>query len=152
MVGGIRDLVLFKDSYLILGFLSMLVAAFVGNILFGYFNLGFEGQPIAHTDALWNFLGMLIAGWGSVLLGGCPMRQLILAGEGNVDSVITILGMLAGASFAHNFKLASSAEGPTTNGQFAVLMCFVVLGIISFLSSEKVREKGDVKIGKESRC
>lgn len=149
MAGGIRDLILFKDSYLICGFLAMLVAAFVGNLMFGFFNPGFVEQPIAHNDGLWNFLGMVVVGWGSILLGGCPMRQLILAGEGNVDSVVTILGLLVGGAFAHNFKLAASAEGPTLNGQIAVIICFVVLGLISYFSLErsKVKEKGDVKVG-----
>ena len=149
MAGGIRDLILFKDSYLICGFLAMLVAAFIGNLMFGYFNPGFAEQPIAHNDGLWNFLGMVVVGWGSILLGGCPMRQLILAGEGNVDSVVTILGLLVGAAFAHNFKLASSAEVPTSNGQIAIIICFVVLGLISYFSLErsKVKEKGDVKVG-----
>lgn len=149
MVGGIRDLILFKDSYLILGFVAMLVAAFVGNLVFGFFNPGFIEQPVAHNDGLWNFLGMVVVGWGSILLGGCPMRQLILAGEGNVDSVVTILGLVVGGAFAHNFQLASSPQGPTPNGQMAVIICFVVLGLISYFSSErvKVKEKGDVKVG-----
>lgn len=151
MVGGIRDLILFKDSYLILGFLAMLVAALIGNIAFGFFKPGFVEQPIAHNDGLWNFLGMVVVGWGSILLGGCPMRQLVLAGEGNVDSVVTILGLIVGGAFAHNFKLASSAEGPTPNGQIAVIICFVVLLLVSYFSSEmmqsKSNEKGDVKVG-----
>lgn len=149
MAGGIRDLILFKDSYLICGFLAMLVAAFIGNLAFGFFNPGFVEQPIAHNDWLWNFLGMVVVGWGSILLGGCPMRQLILAGEGNIDSVVTILGFLVGGAFAHNFKLASSAEGPTLNGQIAVILCFIVLLLISYLSIEKikVKEKGDVNVG-----
>ena len=78
-----------------------------------YFNPGFAGQPIAHTDGLWNALGMYLAGFGCILLGGCPLRQLILAGEGNTDSAVTVLGLMAGAAFAHNFGLASSGEGPT---------------------------------------
>lgn len=72
MVGGIRDLVLFKDSHLISGFLAIFLVALVGNLVTGNFRLGFSGQPVAHTDWLWNFLGMLLAGLGSVLLGGCP--------------------------------------------------------------------------------
>lgn len=31
---------------------------------------------------------MLLAGFGCVLLGGCPLRQLVLAGEGNSDSAM----------------------------------------------------------------
>lgn len=149
MAGGIRDLILFKDSYLICGFLAMLVAAFVGNLVFGFFNPGFTEQPVAHNDGLWNFLGMVVVGWGSILLGGCPMRQLILAGEGNVDSAVTILGLLVGGAFAHNFKLAASPEGPTPNGQIAVIICFIILSLISYFSLEKskVKDKGEFKVG-----
>ncbi|MBZ4663680.1 MAG: YedE-related selenium metabolism rane protein [Caloramator sp.] len=149
MVGGIRDLILFKDWYLISGFLAIFVAALLGNIVFGFFKLGFVGQPVAHTDGLWNFLGMALAGFGSVLLGGCPMRQLILAGEGNIDSVIAVLGMAVGAAFAHNFKLASSAQGPTVNGKIAVLIGFIVVALIGYFNIERsvdFKVKGDVNI------
>ncbi|WP_072903996.1 YedE family putative selenium transporter [Hathewaya proteolytica] len=141
MVGGIRDTVMFKDTYLLKGFLSIILFAFIGNLIFGQFKFGFEGQPIAHNDGLWNFLGMVVVGWGSVLLGGCPFRQLILAGEGNSDSSITILGMVLGAAFCHNFKLASSGKGPTPNGKVAVIICVVVLLVISYLNSEKFADK-----------
>ena len=136
MVGGTRDMILFKDSYLLVGFISIIVFNFVGNLIFGYFNLGFEGQPVAHTDGLWNFLGMAVVGWGSVLLGGCPLRQLILSGEGNTDSVITVMGMIVGAAIAHNFGLASSAVGVTSNGKIAVFICFALLGVVSYFNSE----------------
>ncbi|MDA8440774.1 MAG: YedE family putative selenium transporter [Peptococcaceae bacterium] len=150
MVGGIRDAILFKDTYLILGFISIIVFATLGNLYFGFYKLGFAGQSIAHVDGLWNFLGMALAGWGSVLLGGCPLRQLILASEGNVDSVITILGMSAGAAFAHNFSLAASAQGPSPNGKIAVLIGFAILLIIAYFNLEKdvkASVQGGVKIG-----
>ena len=70
-------------------------------MILGYFNPGFAGQPIAPTDGLWNALGMALAGFGCVLLGGCPLRQLVLAGEGNTDSAITVFGLMAGAAVAH---------------------------------------------------
>ena len=41
------------------------------------------------------------------------MRQLIMTGEGNTDSAITVLGLVIGAAFAHNFGLAASGNGPT---------------------------------------
>ncbi|SHJ84992.1 YedE family putative selenium transporter [Paramaledivibacter caminithermalis] len=149
MVGGIRDLILFKDTYLISGFITIILFALIGNIALGYFKLGFASQPVAHGDALWNFLGMVLCGWGSVLLGGCPLRQLILAGEGNTDSAIAVIGMLVGAAIAHNFKLASSPKGPTPQGQIAVIICFVILGLIAYLNSEMAthKKKGDVSIG-----
>ncbi|WP_088186867.1 YedE family putative selenium transporter [Desulfosporosinus sp. FKA] len=150
MVGGIRDAILFKDTYLILGFISILVFASLGNLYFGFYKLSFAAQSVAHTDGLWNFLGMALAGWGSVLLGGCPLRQLILASEGNIDSVITVLGMSAGAAFAHNFSLAASAQGPSPNGKIAVLIGFVLLLVIASFNLEretKATVQGGVKIG-----
>jgi len=138
MVGGIRDLLLFKDWTLLSGFLAILVAAAVGNLLTGGFTLSFAGQPVAHTDGLWNFLGMVAVGLGSVLLGGCPLRQLILAGEGNSDSAVTVMGMVVGAAFCHNFGLASSGNGPTANGQMAVLLGLAVMVAIAVMNTAKV--------------
>ena len=136
MVGGIRDLILFKDSHLILGFVAIIMAATCGNLLFGFYKLGFAGQPVAHTDGLWNFTGMLLAGWGSVLLGGCPLRQLIMASEGNSDAVVTVCGMLAGAAFSHNFGLAASAAGPAANGKIAVILGLILVLAVSYYNSD----------------
>lgn len=137
MVGGIRDLIMFKDTYLIMGFFAIFVAALIGNIAIGKFTLGFAAQPVAHSDGLWNFIGMLVVGWGSVLLGGCPLRQLILAGEGNSDSAVTIGGLFVGAALCHNFALAASPAGPSVNGQIAVAICILVLAVISYVNMEK---------------
>ena len=137
MVGGIRDAVLFREWKLLLGFLAILVSAFVVNLILGaatgtaFFNPGFAGQPVAHTDGLWNALGMFLAGFGCVLLGGCPLRQLVLAGEGNTDSAVTVLGLMVGAAFAHNFGLAASADGPTANGKIAVVIGIAVVAVIA---------------------
>lgn len=150
MVGGIRDFVMFKDTHLISGFLAILVVALIGNVITGNFRLGFSGQPVAHTDWLWNFMGMLLAGLGSVLLGGCPLRQIILAAEGNIDSAITFLGMLVGAAFAHNFGLAASGAGATANGKVATIIGLAVVAAIGLMNMERSAEvtlKGDVSIG-----
>ena len=146
MVGGIRDLILFKDWTLLLGFVVILIAAAIANVCFGFFHVGLAGQPIAHTDGLWNFLSMAAVGLGSVMLGGCPLRQLILSGEGNSDSVITVFGYFVGAAFAHNFKLASSATtvtdgvvsgGPTLAGKIATVGILVVLVVIAVINTKK---------------
>ena len=147
MVGGIRDVILFREWKLLAGFAAILVSAFVMNLIVGavtgtpYFNPGFTGQPVAHTDGLWNALGMALAGFGCVLLGGCPLRQLVLAGEGNTDSAITVFGLMAGAAIAHNFGLASSGEGPTGNGKIAVIIGLVVVAVIAVLNSGKGDKK-----------
>jgi len=146
--GGIRDVIMFKDFHLISGFLAIFIAALVGNLLLGQFKLGFVDQPIAHTDGLWNFLGMGLVGFASVLLGGCPLRQLILSAEGNIDSAITVLGLVFGAAFAHNFNLASSAQGPTLNGKVAVVIGFIVVFLIGYFNIEKSTEV-EIKEGVE---
>ena len=143
MVGGIRDIVLFREPKLLMGFGAILVSALVCNLILNgvgeatFFHLGFKGQPIAHTDGLWNCLGMLLVGFGCVLLGGCPLRQLVLSGEGNADSAVTVLGLIVGAAFAHNFGLASSAAGPTGAGKLAVVIGLVVVALIGCLNTFK---------------
>ncbi len=151
MVGGMRDAVMFKDFSLLSGFVAIFVTVLIGNIILGNFH-GFSAylQPIAHASQLWNLLGMALVGWGSVLLGGCPLRQLILAGEGNGDSAVTVLGMLVGAALAHNFKLAGSAAsltdgvysagGISVNGKIAVCIGFAVLLVISLLNTSAFKK------------
>lgn len=146
MVGGIRDVVLFREWKLLVGFIATLISALMVNLLLTaitpdvYFRLGLSGQPIAHSDGLWNALGMFLAGIGCVLLGGCPLRQLVLAGEGNADSGITIIGLMVGAAFAHNFGLASSAEGPTANGRMAVIVGIAAVVLIAMFNTFGKRE------------
>lgn len=145
MVGGIRDLIMFKDTYLIFGFIGIFIAALIANMSFGNFNMGFDAQPIAHMDGLWNFLGMVLSGWACVLLGGCPLRQLILSGEGNVDSAVTIAGLMVGAAFAHNFGLAASIKGVPANGKVAVIVLFLAIAAISVLNSDLLKPKSNKK-------
>ncbi len=154
--GGIRDAVLFRDFYLLLGPVAILAVTVVGNLAIGKFNPGFVGQPVAHADGIWNFIGMALVGWSAILLGGCPLRQLILAGEGNSDSAVAVLGMVVGAAFCHNFGLASSAEGPTGNGKAAVVLCFIVVAAITLLNMEHLgkrkavsTQKGELRDGKD---
>ena len=146
MVGGIRDMVLFKESRLLLGFIAIFVMALIGNLILSavtggtFFKLGMTGQAVSHTDGLWNFLGMLLAGYGCVLLGGCPLRQLILAGEGNTDSAVAILGLMVGAALCHNFGLASSGEGPTANGKIAVIIGLAAVTVIACINTFRKEE------------
>lgn len=139
MVGGVRDVVMFKDFRMLSAFVAIIVAVLVGNLILGSFNVGFEGQPIAHNDGVWNFLGMAMVGWGCALLGGCPLRQVILAGEGNTDSAVTVLGFIVGAAISHNFGLASSAAGIGAGPVAATMILgFVVLAVISVMNLQKV--------------
>lgn len=138
MAGGVRDVVLFKDFHLIYGFLAIIVAVVIGNLITKSFKFGIADQPIAHTDGIFNFLGMALVGWGSVLLGGCPLRQLILAGEGNSDSAVTVFGFIAGATVSHNFGLASSAKGIGSGPVLWVLIAgFVILAALSVFNTKR---------------
>ncbi|WZL72560.1 YedE family putative selenium transporter [Clostridiaceae bacterium 35-E11] len=132
-VGGFRDVILIKDFHLFWGLLGVFAFALIGNLVFNpaAFKIGFVEQPVAHTDHLWNFLSMLLVGYASVLLGGCPLRQMILAGEGDVDAAITFMGLLVGAAFAHNFGLAASPKGVSVNGKAAVMIGLIVVSIIA---------------------
>ena len=141
MAGGLRDAFMLRDFTLLSGFLAIWITITIGNLIMGKYDLGMLSQPIAHTQHLWSFLGMALAGWGSILLGGCPLRQLILAGEGNGDSAVTVLGMVVGAAIAHNFGMAGNPDslvdgvykvgGTSTVGMVAVILGFVVLAAIS---------------------
>ena len=154
MAGGIRDAVMFGDFKLLSGFVAIFLVALIGNLVTKQFHWSFQLQPIAHSSHVWNFLGMSLVGWGSVLLGGCPLRQLILAGSGNGDSTVTVFGMLAGAAAAHNFGLAGTATnaagefvrgGLSNTGKIAVVSGIVVCLAVSVLNLPKFAKKQEAK-------
>lgn len=142
-VGGIRNAFLMKDVTLLIPIAGIFVAMLVYSLATGSFKLSFDGQPIAHSQQLWNILGLYAVGFAGVLAGGCPLRQMVMAGQGSADAAITFVGMLVGAAFAHNFGLAGAAAaaatetaeavagGPGPNGQIVLVCCIVVLFIIA---------------------
>lgn len=150
--GGIRDVILMGDFSLLSILGGLFVVMLIFNIVTGSFHFGFTGHPVAHAQHLWNFLGLYAVGFAAVLAGGCPMRQLILAGQGSSDSAVTILGLLIGAACAHNFGLAGAAAaaatadtpanpgGPGPAGKVALIGCIVVLFIIAALYTRKQEE------------
>jgi hypothetical protein len=108
------------------GAIALIVGYLVLSIVTDKFKLGFSDQPISHSDHLWNVLAMVLVGLTGVLAGGCPVRQIVLAGEGNGDAMITAIGILSGCALAHTFGLVSSATGPTPGGRLAVLIGLAV--------------------------
>lgn len=150
-IGGIRDFIFFRDTYLLTGLFALLIVAFIANVSVGFFKFGFANQPIAHTDGLWNFMGMLLAGTASTLIGGCPIRQLVAASEGNTDCVITIFGLIAGAAFAHNFGLAASPKGVPVAGQIATIIGLAFVFIVGWVMTYRTSSiSGGVNLGHES--
>lgn len=146
-MGAFRDFLLMRETHLLSGVGALVIAVIALNLVLGSFSLGFELQPIGHSDHLWNFLGMVLAGLCFCLAGGCPGRQLFLAGEGDADAAVFATGMIVGAAFAHNFKLAAvpdkmvndvlSVGGPGPNGQVAVVVGLVLCGALGLLMREK---------------
>ena len=143
--GSVRDIILMKNFDLISVIVGLFVVMLVFNVATGNFVVGFNVPGvIAHSSHIWNILGMYTVGFAAVLAGGCPLRQLILAGQGSADAAITCLGMLVGAAFCHNFGLAASgtamnketnelvlgAVGP--NGKIACVACIIILFVIAF--------------------
>jgi len=147
-VGAVRDIILLKDFHLGSGILSLGISAFLMNLIYGQFHPGFQGMPIAHSNVIWNLLGMMLAGLAYCLAGGCPGRQLFLSGEGDMDAGIFVLGMISGAAFAHNFSLAGSPDsivdgamkigGISSNGMIVVGIGLFVCFLIGLTMREKV--------------
>ncbi|MDL1965002.1 MAG: YedE-related selenium metabolism membrane protein [Deltaproteobacteria bacterium] len=137
-MGALRDLILFKQIHLFSGIIALVVAAFIVNIILDQFHPGFAKQAVAHTMQIWNFGGMVLAGLAFALAGGCPGRQLFLAGEGDGDAAVFVLGMIVGAGFAHNFGLASSPKGVGPHGIAAVIIGLIVCLFIGFTMKKRV--------------
>ncbi len=143
--GSMRDIILMKNFDLFSVIAGLFVVMLVFNVATGRFVLGFNTPGIiAHSQHLWNILGMYAVGFAAVLAGGCPLRQLILAGQGSSDAAMTVMGMFFGAALCHNFGLAASgtavnaetqeivAGGVSPAGRIACIICIVVCFVIAF--------------------
>lgn len=147
--GSVRNIFLMRDFDLMLPIAGLFVVMVVFNLATGGFKLSFAGQPIAHSQHLWNILGLYAVGFGATLAGGCPLRQMTLAGQGSCDAAVTFVGMLIGAAFAHNFGLAGVAAsaataekaavlgGPSVAGQIVLVCCIAVLFVIAIANVRK---------------
>ena len=148
--GSIRDVILMRNFDLLTIIGGFFVVMLVFNMATGRFAAAFDTPGIiAHSEHLWNILGMYAVGFAAVLAGGCPLRQLILAGQGSSDSAVTVLGMFAGAALSHNFGLAASATAVNAEtqevvagsvplyGKAAVIISIAVCFLIAFLNKRK---------------
>ena len=120
------------------GLLAFVVAALVANLVSGRFNLGLYGQPGAHLEYLWSFLGMGLVGWISVIIGGCPFRQLIKAGEGDADAGLVVIGMFIGGALAQSWGIAATASGVSIYGKISILAGFALIAAGSLILRERI--------------
>jgi len=133
VTGSIGNFIVSGDRKLLSGLVSMLVFAFGVSYLTGQFSPGFEGQPGSHTAYIWSFLGMALVGVVSIMIGGCPFRQLILAGQGSADAGAAVLGMLFGGAVVQAWGVTSSNIGPSHTGEVFTLLglaLVLVLGVV----------------------
>ena len=125
------------DFSMFWGVVAIIAFATIANLALGQYKFGFEAQPIAHNNFVWNFLGMVLAGLCFSLSEGCPGKHIVQMGTGNLHSGIFVIGMMAGAGFAHNFLLASSPAGITPYAPWAVGLGFVFAVYVGVLNRAK---------------
>jgi uncharacterized membrane protein YedE/YeeE len=120
-IGGMRDLMMFKHTRLFFGYLALIGGGFLGYLLFwaiipsafpNFFWAATQSDPFKPIPGAPGGLSIfsyvilaIIGGFGmgfvGVLLGGCPLRQLVMGTEGNLRSVFYILGLAVGAIIFH---------------------------------------------------
>jgi len=128
ITGSIRDVLLMgRRAPLLWGGGAFLAAAVIVNLATGRFSPGFAGQPGSHQEYLWSFLGMALVGCLSVLIGGCPFRQLVKSGEGDTDAALAVAGMFLGGALVQGWDLAATTAGVPAGGKMAVLAGFALL-------------------------
>lgn len=114
-IGGFRDFFMFRHTRLLYGYIALIIGAFIGYLAFwlvtptafeNFFWLlhkGFmpvPGAPASLTVTAYIVLaiiGGIAVGLIGVLLGGCPLRQVVMTSEGNTKSLIFVIGMCIGA-------------------------------------------------------
>ncbi|MEM2319773.1 MAG: YeeE/YedE thiosulfate transporter family protein [Candidatus Bathyarchaeia archaeon] len=123
-IGGVRDYYLIKDSYLLKGAAGFFVGALIVFAVSSAFlnvpgwpwtvSMGFipiPGPPLSGPSVVKavpitiHLLLAVLGGFGlglfSVLAGGCPLRQHVMASEGSKSSMAYLLGFYIGAVVFH---------------------------------------------------
>jgi uncharacterized membrane protein YedE/YeeE len=115
-IGAYRDLYLFRDTHLLKGVVGFFIGALVGYIIlmliadpFTVINFpwavynglaAIPGSIVKAKDLLTILIVGTIGGFGigffSVAMGGCPMRNHVMAAEGNLSSVAYVIGFWVG--------------------------------------------------------
>ena len=102
-VGGIRDFMLVRDTYLLRGLFAFALTAWLAFPLAGLIN-GTRTGPFALADVVTivlTIIGGFGVGYFSTLANGCPFRQHVLAAQGARSSVAYLAGFFAGAIIFH---------------------------------------------------
>ncbi len=126
-----------RSTGMLISLISFFSFALIANLMTGQFNLDLQGQPSSSPSYGWSFLGMFLVGFGSVLIRGCPLRQLVSAGQGDSDAGAAVMGMIVGAALVQNWGLSAGAEGTPVSGQVAILAGLCLLFIIGLMNRRR---------------
>jgi YedE family putative selenium metabolism protein len=126
-----------RSTGMLISIITFFIVALVASLLTGQFNFGLHGQPSSNESYGWAFLGMLMVGFGSVLIRGCPLRQLVASGQGDNDAGAAVMGMLVGAALVENWNLGGTTVGTPPTAQIAVLVGICLLFIIGLLNRRR---------------
>ena len=102
-VGGIRDFILVRDTYLLKGLIAFGLTAWIAFPLAGFVT-GAPRGPFGISDTVTvalTILGGFGVGLFSTLANGCPLRQHVLAAQGVKSSIAYLAGFFAGAVIFH---------------------------------------------------
>ncbi len=103
-VGGIRDFILVRDTYLLRGLVAFGLTAWLAfpaaGLLIGSHALQFGSPDV--VGLLLTIIGGFGVGYFSTLANGCPYRQHVLAAQGVLSSVAYLAGFVAGAVIFHS--------------------------------------------------
>lgn len=125
-IGGFRDLFLFKQTRLFFGYMALIGFGLLGYFVFwliapaifqGFYWAATQADPLTPIAGSIPGLGItayvilaLVGGFGmgflGVLLGGCPLRQVVMWSEGNRKSMFFFVGLCIGAVLYHGFIMA----------------------------------------------
>ena len=104
-VGGIRDFILVRDTYLLRGLIAFGLTAWLGFPLVGLV-IGARSGSFGVSDAVTvvlTIVGGFGVGYFSALANGCPLRQHVLAAQGVRSSIAYLAGFFAGAVMFHTW-------------------------------------------------
>jgi len=102
-VGGVRDFILVRDTYLLRGLIAFGLTAWLA-FPFAGLVVGSHPGPFGISDAVTmvlTILGGFGVGYFSTLANGCPLRQHVLAAQGAKSSIAYLAGFFAGAVIFH---------------------------------------------------
>ncbi len=103
-IGGFRDFFLARDTYLLKGYGGVLVGATGGFLLFKFLGGNISGFPLGldlppAVPLITMMVGAVGLGLCSVLVGGCPTRQHVMAAEGKESAVFYLVGFYIGIAY-----------------------------------------------------